>query len=289
VTGWKKFFNKEVQMELYELITNLFESRPAEYSAADRSLYNEFIDALNQGKIRAAEKIDGLWQANIWVKMGILVGFRMGVLTEMAWSETKKFFDKDTLPEKKVTLEDQLRLVPGGTSIRNGCYLAPGVAVMPPAFINIGAYVDSGTLVDSHALVGSCAQIGKNVHLSAGAMIGGVLEPIGSRPVIVEDGAFIGGNTGIYEGVIIQSRAVLASGTIITASTPVFDSVNGCYLPKEPGKAVSIPENAVVVPGSRPLKSHQSFHVYCPIIIKYRDEKTEVSVELEQDLRKFID
>jgi 2,3,4,5-tetrahydropyridine-2-carboxylate N-succinyltransferase len=160
---------------------------------------------------------------------------------------------------------------------------------MPPAFINIGAYIDTGSMVDSHALVGSCAQIGKNVHLSAGAMIGGVLEPIGSRPVIIEDDAFIGGNTGIYEGIIVGKRAVVASGTIITASTPIFDSTTGTFLPKDDGGSYSIPEAAVVVAGSRKLLAQPDFQVYCPIIIKYRDAKTDVSVALENDLRHLLD
>ncbi len=272
-------------MEMQQRIIELFESKPARYTKENRLLYNEFIEALNHGKIRSAEKQNGSWVVNEWVKMGILTGFRMGLLTDLPWSDRKNFFDKDTLPEKHFTLADQVRIVPGGTSVRNGSYIAPGVAIMPPAFINVGAYVDSGTLVDSHALVGSCAQIGKNVHLSAGAMIGGVIEPIGSRPVIIEDNCFIGGNTGIYEGVIVQGKAVIAAGTIITASTPVFDSVHGDYLDKEPGKAVTIPANAVVVPGSRPLKGNADFSVYCPIIIKYRDEKTDLSTVLEQAIR----
>ncbi len=276
-------------MDFKEQIIRLYEEKPADYTSAHRELFNQFMDQLNKGVIRSAEKQEGTWIVNSWVKMGILIGFRMGSLAEMGWSSSKSFFDKDTLPEKQVFLKDQIRIVPGGTSIRNGCYIAPGVGIMPPAFINVGAYVDSGTLVDSHALVGSCAQIGKDVHLSAGAMIGGVLEPIGSCPVIIEDGVFVGGNTGIYEGVIVRRRAVIASGTILTASTPVYDAVNDNYLPKEAGKAVTLPENAVVVPGSRPLKSNHEFSVYCPIIIKYRDEKTEMSVILEQDLRQSLD
>jgi len=226
---------------------------------------------------------------NLWIKMGILVGFRMGILAELPWSEKKRFFDKDTLPERSFTLADQIRIVPGGSSARNGCYLAPGVAIMPPAFINIGAYVDSGTLVDSHALVGSCAQLGRNVHLSAGAMIGGVLEPVGSRPVIVEDDVFIGGNTGIYEGIIVQSKAVIASGTILTSSTPVYDSIQQRFLERDSGNSFTIPAGAVVVPGSRPLKSDPAFQVACPLIIKYRDAKTDSAVQLEQDLRSVLD
>jgi len=275
-------------MEMQNQIEALYDAKPAKYTKEDRLLYNQFIDDLNQGKIRSAEKIDGEWIVNVWVKKGILTGFRMGILKDMGWSAQKPFFDKDTLPEKHFTLADQIRLVPGGTSVRNGCYLAPGVAVMPPAFINVGSYIDSGTLVDSHALVGSCAQIGKNVHISAGAMIGGVLEPIGSRPVIVEDNVFLGGNTGIYEGILIQSRAVIASGTIITSSTPVYDAVNKCFLSKESGKPITIPQNAVVVAGSRPLNGSDGFSVYCPIIIKYRDEKTDLAVILEQDLRETL-
>jgi len=276
-------------MDMETQISALYDARPAKYTREDRVLFSEFMEGLNQGKIRSAEQESGLWHVNEWVKKGILTGFRMGILTEMPWSNSKSFYDKDTLPEKHITLAHQIRIVPGGTSLRNGCYIAPGVGIMPPAFINVGSYIDSGTLIDSHALVGSCAQIGKNVHISAGAMIGGVLEPIGNRPVIIEDDAFIGGNTGIYEGVIVQSKAVIAPGTIMTASTPVFDSISGIYLPKEPGIAVTIPSRAVVVPGSRPLRGYAGFHVYCPIIIKYRDDKTDISVVLEQDLREFIE
>ncbi len=272
-------------MELKERIIELYESGKADYGQADRELFGDFIAALNEGRIRAAEKTGDDWTVNAWVKQGILLGFRMGVLAEMPWSGQKSFFDKDTLTERQFSLTERIRLVPGGTSVRSGCYIASGVAVMPPAFINIGAWVDSGTLVDSHALVGSCAQIGKDVHLSAGAMIGGVLEPINSRPVIVEDGAFIGGNSGLYEGVLIRSRAVIASGTIITGSTPVFDAVRGDFLARPSGQPVCIPENAVVVPGSRPLGDRTGFGIYCPVIIKYRDAKTDLSVILEQDLR----
>lgn len=276
-------------MDMKEKIIALYQSKPAKYVKEDRVLFNDFMEALNHGQIRSAEKAGENWQVNEWVKMGILIGFRMGILTEMARCKTKSFFDKDTFPEKTFTLSDQVRLVPGGTSLRSGCYIAPGVTIMPPAFVNIGAYVDMGSLIDSHALVGSCAQIGKNVHLSAGAMIGGVLEPIGRRPVIIEDNAFVGGNTGLYEGVIVKSRAVIASGTIITASTAVFDAVMGSFLEKEIGKPVTIPPRAVVVQGSRPLKGNSGFSVSCPIIIKYRDEKTDLAVLLEQDIRTVID
>lgn len=270
-------------------ITDLYHNKPDSYGRAERELFDQFMEALNQGRIRSCEYQNDSWIVNDWVKMGILIGFRMGVLAELPWSGQKLFFDKDTLPEKQFSLADQVRIVPGGTSARNGCYIAPGVAIMPPAFINVGAYVDSGSLVDSHALVGSCAQIGKNVHLSAGAMIGGVLEPINSRPVIVEDEAFVGGNSGVYEGVIVKRKAVLASGTILTGSTPVYDAVRSCYLERDAGGSFTIPENAVVVPGSRAMTKHPGFQIYCPIIIKYRDAKTEVSVQLERDLRAEID
>ncbi len=269
-------------------ITSLYENKPSAYSRADYDLFEEFVELLNSGQIRACEPDSGSWRVNSWIKMGILLGFRMGTLTEMPWSSDKTFFDKATLPERRFTLSDQVRIVPGGTSARSGCYLAKGVTVMPPAFINVGAWVDSNSLIDSHALVGSCAQIGKNVHLSAGAMIGGVLEPIGSRPVIIEDDVFVGGNTGIYEGIIVKSRAVIASGTIITSSTPIFDSVTGDFLTRDEGGSFTIPACAVVVAGSRALKSNPAFQIYCPIIIKYRDDKTELSVLLEQDLREAI-
>jgi len=274
---------------MQDAIIALYKNKPEVYTPADRSLFEDFIQALNEGRIRACEPTEQGWKVNQWIKMGILIGFRMGELAEIPWSERKSFFDKDTLPEKVFTLKDRVRLVPGGSSARSGCFVAPGVAVMPPSFINIGAYVDSGTLVDSHALVGSCAQIGKNVHLSAGAMIGGVLEPIGSRPVVIEDDAFIGGNTGIYEGILVQKRAVIASGTIITASTPIWDSVRKEFLQRDPGGSFTVPEGAVIVPGSRQMKNDPSFQVYCPVIVKYRDAKTDNAVQLEQDLRAVYD
>jgi len=272
-----------------ERILELYESRPDIYSAADRELFENFIGALNQGVVRSCEPTSQGWTINTWVKKGILIGFRMGKLTALPHTSNKDFFDKDTLAERSFRLADQVRIVPGGTSARNGCYIAPGVTIMPPAFVNIGAWVDSGTLVDSHALVGSCAQIGKRVHLSAGAMIGGVLEPIGSRPVIIEDDVFVGGNTGVYEGVIVSSRAVLASGTVITASTPVFDLTRNIFLDPDPEGSYTIPEGAVVVPGSRRARSNPDFQIYCPIIVKYRDASTDAAVMLEDDLRHLFD
>ncbi len=246
-------------------------------------IFTEFLNLLNTGKIRAAEKIDLKWTVNEWVKKGILLGFRLGNIIDMPYSNHKNFTDKSTYPEKQIYSGSGIRIVPGGSSVRTGSYIAQGVTMMPPAYVNVGAFVDSGSMIDSHALVGSCAQIGKNVHLSAGAMIGGVLEPINATPVIIEDNAFIGGNSGLYEGVLVQERAIIAPGTIITKGTPVFDAVNDRFLDFE--NSPIIPANAVVVPGSRPLKSNPNFQLYCPIIVKYRDEKSSASVELENLLR----
>jgi len=276
-------------MKLNEHISWLYQERSATYTKAEISVYKRFIDELNRGNVRAAEKIDGIWKVNKWVKEGILLGFRIGKLVEYPLSEHKSFFDKDSIPEKHFVQSDGVRIVPGGSSARTGCFVAPGVTIMPPAYINIGAFVDENTMIDSHALVGSCAQIGKRVHLSAGAMIGGVLEPIGSRPVIIEDDAFIGGNTGIYEGIIIQERAVIASGTIINSSTPIYDCTRSIYLSKDEGGSYTIPIGAVVVPGSRRLSANPDFQIYCPIIIKYRDAKTDSAVVLERELRTQMD
>lgn len=274
---------------MQEEITALYEKKTEPYSTADRQLFERFLQALEAGEIRACEPSGTGWKVNAWVKMGILAGFRMGTLVAMNWGPDKQFFDKDTLPEREFSLADAVRIVPGGSSARRGCYIASGVTVMPPSFINVGAWVDSGTMVDSHALVGSCAQIGKGVHLSAGAMVGGVLEPVGSRPVVIEDDVFIGGNCGIYEGILVSRAAVIASGTIITGSTPIYDSVRNEYLQRDPGASFSIPPRAVVVPGSRKLASNPQFQVYCPVIIKYRDEKTDAAVQLEQELRDSAD
>jgi 2,3,4,5-tetrahydropyridine-2,6-dicarboxylate N-succinyltransferase len=267
---------KAKMIELYE---------KKDFNPEDLSIFNEFKAALMLGQIRAAEKINGEWVVNEWVKKGILVGFRMGKIVEMPISKSKYFLDKETYPERNFRLDENIRMVPGGSSVRAGSFIGENVVMMPPMYVNVGAYVDSGTMIDSHALVGSCAQIGKNVHLSAAAQIGGVLEPIGASPVIIEDDVFIGGNSGIYEGVIIKQKAIIAPGVIITSGTPVFDAVNNCYLPKEDKKAVVIPENAVVVSGSRKLKSNPEFSVYCPIIIKYRDKRSDSSVVLEESLR----
>src|ERR1700724_3766795 len=254
-----------------------------------RATFLEFRDALTQGKIRAAEKLKGRWTVNAWVKKGILLGFRLGELVEMGSGACLSFVDKDTFPPRQFTTADQVRIVPGGSSVREGAYVAPSVICMPPMFINVGAYVDEGTLVDSHALVGSCAQIGKRVHLSAAAQIGGVLEPVNAAPVITEDDVLVGGNCGVYEGTLVRARAVLGAGTILTRSTPLYDIVRGQVYRATDEKPLEVPENAVVVPGSRAVKKGQAaewnLSLYTPVIVKYRAEKTDQRIELEELLR----
>jgi 2,3,4,5-tetrahydropyridine-2-carboxylate N-succinyltransferase len=246
--------------------------------------------ALNAGTIRAAERDpDGTWRVNAWVKTGILLGFRLGRIAPAAVGGPFPFYDKDTYPLRAVGPGDGVRLVPGGSAIRDGCYIAPGVVCMPPMYINVGAYVGEGTMVDSHALVGSCAQIGRRVHLSAAAQIGGVLEPAGALPVIIEDEVLVGGNCGVYEGTLVRERAVLAPGTILSGGTSVFDLVNDRVYRREGGRPLEIPAGAVVVPGTRPVKSGTGaaagIGLYAPVIVKYRDEKTDTAVRLEELLR----
>ena len=252
-----------------------------------RKTFLEFRDQLTQGKIRAAEKIDGKWKVNPWVKQGILLGFRLGVLAEMPAGLS--FVDKDTFPARQFTTADRVRVVPGGSSARVGAYIAPSVICMPPMFINVGAYVDEGTMIDSHALVGSCAQIGKRVHLSAAAQVGGVLEPVNAAPVVIEDDVLVGGNCGIYEGTLVHSRAVLGAGTILTRSTPLYDLVKGEVYRSSADAPLEVPENAVVVPGSRAVRkgaaAEWNLSLYTPVIVKYRDEKTDRGIELEDWLR----
>ena len=254
-----------------------------------RQIFMDFRDELTQGKIRAAEKISGQWVVNIWVKQGILLGFRLGELSKMGEDVSLSFVDKDTFPARRFTVRDRVRVVPRGSSVRTGAYVAPTVICMPPMFINVGAYVDEGTMVDSHALVGSCAQIGKRVHLSAAAQIGGVLEPINASPVIIEDDVLVGGNCGVYEGTQVRARAVLGAGTILTRSTPLYDIVRGQVYRATDDKPLEVPENAVVVPGSRAVTKGQAaewrLSLYTPVIVKYRDEKTDQSIELEELLR----
>ncbi len=254
-----------------------------------RQAFMEFREELTQGKIRAAEKINGQWTVNQWVKQGILLGFRLGELSKMGEDDSLSFVDKDTFPARRFTVRDHVRIVPGGSSVRLGAYVAPSVICMPPMFINVGAYVDEGTLVDSHALVGSCAQIGKRVHLSAAAQIGGVLEPINAAPVIIEDDVLVGGNCGVYEGTLVRTRAVLGAGTILTRSTPLYDLVRGEVYRATAEMPLEVPENAVVVPGSRAVKKGKAaewnLSLYTPVIVKYRDEKTDQGTELEEWLR----
>jgi 2,3,4,5-tetrahydropyridine-2,6-dicarboxylate N-succinyltransferase len=254
-----------------------------------RTVFLEFRQALTEGKIRAAEKYGDRWSVNTWVKRGILLGFRLGELTEMSDGSVLSFIDKDTFPARQFHVTDRVRLVPGGSSVRVGAYVAPSVICMPPMFINVGAYVDEGTMVDSHALVGSCAQVGKRVHLSAGAQIGGVLEPINAEPVVIEDDVLVGGNCGVYEGTWVRARAVLGAGTILTRSTPLYDTVRGEVYRATPYSPLQVPENAVVVPGARAVSKGKgaewSLSLYTPVIVKYRDEKTDRGIELEDLLR----
>jgi 2,3,4,5-tetrahydropyridine-2,6-dicarboxylate N-succinyltransferase len=246
--------------------------------------------ALNAGTVRAAERgADGIWRANAWVKAGILLGFKLGRLGPAATGGPFPFYDKDTYPLRAVRPDQGVRIVPGGSAIRDGCYLGTAVVCMPPMYINVGAYVGDGTMVDSHALVGSCAQIGRRVHLSAAAQIGGVLEPAGALPVIIEDEVLVGGNCGVYEGTVVRERAVLAPGTILSAGTSVFDLVRDRVYRREGDQPLEIPAGAVVVPGTRPVKSGPGavagIGLYTPVIVKYRDEKTDTAVRLEELLR----
>ena len=277
-------------MPLREEIEALAARGGSEFSVKDRALFDEFKTQLNRGEIRAAERhADGSWRVNAWVKQGILVGFRMGRLIEMSPSSSLRFFDKDTYPLRPTTVADNVRIVPGGSSVRDGAYIAPGVVCMPPMFVNAGAYVDEGTMIDSHALVGSCAQIGKRVHLSAAAQIGGVLEPIGAVPVIIEDDVLVGCGCGVYEGTIVRERAVLAAGTIITGSTPVYDLALEKTYQRTTDAPLEIPAGAVVVPGSRKVRGEVGqawgLSLYAPVIVKYRDERTDRAVQLEDYLR----
>jgi 2,3,4,5-tetrahydropyridine-2,6-dicarboxylate N-succinyltransferase len=261
-----------------------------EHNPKAQPTFLEFREALTLGKIRAAEKgadpaNPGRWIVNTWVKHGILLGFRLGELAETG-GDGLRFVDKNTFPARQFSVTDRVRIVPGGSSVRLGAYVAPSVICMPPMFINVGAYVDEGTMVDSHALVGSCAQIGKRVHLSAAAQIGGVLEPINASPVIIEDDVLVGGNCGVYEGTLVRARAVLGAGTILTRSTPLYDLVRDEVYRATTESPLEVPEGAVVVPGSRAVKkSAEGISLYTPVIVKYRDEKTDRGIELEEWLR----
>ena len=263
---------------------------PRGEEGAARVAFLQLKGALNAGTVRAAERgEDGRWRANAWVKAGILLGFRLGRVQPAATGGPFPFYDKDTYPLRPITQDDGLRIVPGGSAIRDGCYVAPGVVCMPPMYINVGAHVGEGTMVDSHALVGSCAQVGRRVHLSAAAQIGGVLEPAGALPVIIEDEVLVGGNCGVYEGTGVRERAVLAPGTLLTGGTAVFDLVHDRVYRREGDHPLEIPAGAVVVPGTRPVRAGPGraagIALYAPVIVKYRDEKTDTAVRLEELLR----
>ena len=280
-------------MSLADSITELFSQGSAASKDAARELFAQFRAELAAGRVRAAEPDPASptgWRVNIWVKQGILLGFRFGDVVDMGIGKGRlPFFDEDTLPLKPLDIANRVRLVPGGSSVRDGAYLGKDIICMPPMFINIGAYVGDGTLVDSHALVGSCAQIGQRVHLSAAAQIGGVIEPVGAMPVIVEDDVLVGGSCGVYEGAIIKRRAVLASGTIITGSTPLYDLPNERIIKPERGQPLIVPEGAVVVPGARQVSvgagREWGLSLATPVIVKYRDEKTDARTELERWIR----
>ncbi len=276
--------------QLKNTIEQLFDKERGVAPDEFQALFTEFIGKLNSGAIRAAEPAGDSWKVNEWVKKGILLGFHYGKLIHYSSGNSFPYYDKHTYPLRPSNIADNIRIVPGGTSIRTGSYVAPGVVIMPPAYINVGAYVDVDTMVDSHALVGSCAQIGKRVHLSAAAQIGGVLEPIGARPVIIEDDVMVGGNCGVYEGVTVKHGAVLGAGTILTKSIPVYDIVKNEVLRSGIGKPLIIPENAVVIPGSRPLEKSEfskqyKLQSYCALIIKYRNDQTNAATALEEALR----
>jgi 2,3,4,5-tetrahydropyridine-2,6-dicarboxylate N-succinyltransferase len=249
------------------------------------------LDALESGTVRSAELgVDGNWHAVPWVKRGILLGFRVGKMVELSPKGSPfHFFDKHTYPTRALSLEHNVRVVPGGSTIRRGAYLAPGVVCMPPMYVNVGAWVGAGTMIDSHALVGSCAQVGARVHLSAAAQIGGVLEPVNASPVVIEDDVIVGGNCGVYEGTVVRAKAVLAAGVVLTRGTPVFDLVNETVIRGSAGAPLEIPAGAVVVPGARAVKGgfaeSQGLSVQTPVIVKYRDEKTDLATALEAWLR----
>lgn len=276
--------------DLIELLTQLGDKPTEDYQPEDRALFAELREATNLGLIRCAErKEDGEWVVNTWYKKALLAGFRLGQNLEQEGFGRVSFFDKQTLPTREFWHTSKVRLVPGGSSVRDGAFVGEGVIIMPPAYINIGSYVGKGTLVDSHALVGSCAQVGERVHLSAGVQVGGVLEPVGAVPVVIEDDVVVGGNSGVYEGTIVRRRAVLGTGVILNGSTKVYDLVKERVLRREGDKPLEIPEGAVVVPGSRPaagaFAEKNGLSIATPLIVKYRDERTDASTALEDALR----
>src|SRR6202040_3446185 len=270
-----------------------FDEPPAQYSEEHFRLFREFKDAVNRGEVRAAEPDAASatgWRVNAWVKKGILLGFRMGSIVDMSVDSARQpFIDKSTYPVRPITTADGIRIVPGGSSIRDGSYIGRGVVCMPPMFVNVGAYVGDGTMIDSHALVGSCAQIGRNCHLSAAAQIGGVPEPVGALPVIIEDDVLVGGNSGVYEGTVVKRRAILGTGTILNRSIPVYDLVRDTVYTATETEPLVIPEEAIVVPGSRAVSQASGakwgLSLQAAVIVKYRDSKTDARVQLEDLLR----
>lgn len=276
--------------DLSQRIEKYFAAGAAAGDSGAMVAFEDLREALERGQVRAAEPDPSSptgWRVNAWVKRGILLGFRLGTLASSG--DGLSFVDKHTYPARRFTPEEGVRVVPGGSSVRAGAYVAKGVVCMPPMYVNVGAYIDEGTMVDSHALVGSCAQVGKRVHLSAAAQVGGVLEPVNASPVILEDDVLVGGNCGVYEGTIVRKRAVLAAGTVLTRGTPVYDVVRGEVLRADGERPLVIPEAAVVVPGARAVHKGKAeewgLGVYTPVIVKYRDEKTELSSALEDLLR----
>ncbi len=278
---------------MQQKIEELFDSPPEQYTAQHHALFASFKEALNAGRIRAAEPDQASptgWRVNAWVKKGILLGFRMGAIVDMSIDAARQpWFDKSTYPVRRLSPDSGVRVVPGGSSIRDGVFLGRGVTCMPPMYINVGAWVGDGTMIDSHALVGSCAQIGARCHISAAAQIGGVLEPVGAMPVIIEDDVLVGGNCGVYEGTVVKRRAVLAAGVILTRSTPLYDLVRGVIHSAKDDQPLVVPEEAVVVAGSRAVSrgagKEWGLSLYTPVIVKYRDEKTDARLQLEDFLR----
>ncbi len=275
---------------LIELLTELGDKGPEDYIPEDRALFSEMREATNLGLIRCAEpQEDGTWAVNVWFKKALLAGFRLGQNFETVGLAKTPFFDKHTLPTRQLYMTNKVRVVPGGTTVRDGAFVGEGVIIMPPSYINVGAWVGAHTLVDSHALVGSCAQVGERVHLSAGVQIGGVLEPVGSLPVIIEDDVVVGGNSGVYEGTVIKRRAVIGTGVVLNGSTKVYDLVKERVLQREGDAPLTIPEGAVVVPGSRPARGNfaesNGLQIATPLVVKYRDERTDAATALEDALR----
>jgi 2,3,4,5-tetrahydropyridine-2-carboxylate N-succinyltransferase len=282
-------------MKLQAKIEKLCAAQPsATLNKSAVATFNDFLNALEEGDVRAAERVQGVWRAVTWVKQGILFGFRIGRIVDMSVPAKSKgarmsFVDKSTFPARQFAVKEGIRVVPGGSSIRRGAYIAKGVICMPPMFVNVGAWVGAKTMIDSHALVGSCAQIGERVHLSAAAQIGGVLEPVNASPVVIEDDVLVGGNCGVYEGTVVRARAVLAAGVVLTRGTPVYDLVRERVLRGTATEPLEIPENAVVVPGARSVTAawgaKHGLSLQTPVIVKYRDEKTDLATALEGWLR----